>query len=190
VTDERGVDRPRAERAARELLAALGHDPDAPELRRTPSRYVEFALAAYPADPPAPAIAAGSLLPSTGAPLVVLDAIPFRSVCEHHLLPFTGTATIVYAPADWIVGLGHVSGLVDVASRRLHLQERLTDQIADAFHRDVSPNGTLVVTTATHACMWARGEGDPTTRYTVVAARGSMQDREARLEAEILMNRA
>jgi GTP cyclohydrolase IA len=103
---------------------------------------------------------------------VVLDRIPFRSVCEHHLLPFSGTATVVYRPERWIVGLGRIVEVVDLVARRLQVQERLVEQIADVIDAGLEPSATLVLTRATHSCLWARGVGRDDTGFTTTATRG------------------
>ncbi|WP_375389581.1 GTP cyclohydrolase I [uncultured Amnibacterium sp.] len=166
------MDLPRARRAARELLIALGYDPDDAALRATPDRVAAFARDAWPGGRPLPVIDPTALMPAFGPDPVVLDAIPFRSVCEHHLLPFSGTATVVYRPGRWVVGLGRVVAAVDGVARRLQVQERLVEQIADVVEAGLEPAALLVVTRATHACLWARGVGGEDTAFTTTATRG------------------
>jgi GTP cyclohydrolase IA len=167
-----GVDLPRAQRAVEELLRAMGHDPDDPTLRGTPERVAAFAAEAWAGSAPLPELGSG-LMPAPGDGAVALDGIPFRSVCEHHLLPFSGTADVVYRPGRWIVGIGGVVAVVDGVARRLQVQERLVEQVADVLEEGLRPAALLVRLRATHACLWARGIGDAATALTTTAARGA-----------------
>jgi GTP cyclohydrolase IA len=168
-----GVDLPRAQRAVEELLRATGHDPADPTLRGTPERVAAFAAAAWPGGAPMPVLDAAGRMPAPGDGAVALEAIPFRSVCEHHLLPFSGTADVVYRPGGWIVGIGGVVRVVDDVARRLQVQERLVEQVADVLQAGLEPAALLVRLRATHACLWARGIGDAGTTLTTTAARGA-----------------
>jgi GTP cyclohydrolase I len=181
----RGVDLDRARGAIRDYVAALGHDVEAEGLAPTADRVAAFGAGAYPGETTVPAIPAEALLPAEDDGPIVLRDVPFRSVCEHHLLPFAGRVSIVYRPGAHIVGLGRLTGLVAELSRRLQLQERFTAQLADAVADGLHPAGVLVVTTATHSCLWARGDGDTTTALTVTAARGL--DQIGRVEALVLV---
>jgi GTP cyclohydrolase I len=181
------VDLPRARRAVTELLLALGYDPDSETLRSTPNRVAEFASEAWSGARPLPVLEPGGLMPAPGTDAVVLEAIPFRSVCEHHLLPFSGTATVVYRPGEWIVGLGRIVEAVDAVARRLQVQERLVEQIADVVEAGLRPEAVLVVTRATHSCLWARGVGREDTAFTATAARGRWAGPEGPAEALALL---
>ena len=148
----------RAARAVRELLASLGQDPDAPELRETPQRVAEFwaeRLVGYDQDPAQELQA----LPGTLAPCpVLLERIPFVSTCEHHLAPFAGHATIGYLPgAGGTVGLSKLVRLLQIYANRLQVQERMTHQIADALAAHLKPQAWGVKLTAVHTCMAHRG---------------------------------
>ena len=165
------VDLPRARRAVEELLRALGHDPESASLRGTPDRVATFALEAW-AMRPLPTMEPSGLMPAVGTDPIVLDGIPFRSMCEHHLLPFSGTATVVYRPDRWIAGLGRIVEAVDGVARRLQVQERLVEQVADVIEAGVRPTALLVRTRATHSCLWARGIGREDTGLTTTATRG------------------
>jgi len=148
------VDRPAAERAAAELLAALGADLREEGLRETPRRMVE----AY-----AELLTPRPFRPTTFASdegydeLVVVRSIPFHSLCMHHLLPFFGVAHVGYLPDDRIVGLSKLARVVELFARRLQVQERLTRQIADWLEAHLAPKGVGVVLEAEHLCMSLRG---------------------------------
>ena len=148
------VDLVRAERAVAELLAALGQDPTSEELAETPRRvaasYNElltptpFTLTSFPND-------------EGYDELVVACAIPFHSLCEHHLLPFQGVAHVAYLPADRILGLSKLARVVELFARDLQVQERLTQQVADWLQQHLEPKGVGVVIEAEHLCMSMRG---------------------------------
>lgn len=146
-----------AETAVRDLLVSLGEDPDRDGLVDTPARVVralrELTMGSYedPAD----------ILSTTFAvdcdELVVVRDIPFASLCEHHLLPFTGTATVGYLPGERVVGLSKIARLVACFARRLQVQERMTVEIAEAMLTNLNPRGVGVVVEARHSCMSVRG---------------------------------
>jgi GTP cyclohydrolase IA len=152
--DDRKIDMAAAERAAGEFLTALGVELDAEELRETPGRmaraYAElfdsppFRLTTFPND-------------EGYDELVVARDIPFRTVCEHHLLPFAGVAHVGYLPGERILGLSKLARLVEHYAARPQTQERLTKQIADSLDARLQPRGTGVVLEAEHTCMTLRG---------------------------------
>jgi GTP cyclohydrolase I len=148
------VDLVRAERAVAELLAALGQDPSSEQLLDTPRRvaasYAELLT-------PAPFTLTTFLNDEGYDELVLARAIPFASLCQHHLLPFTGVAHIGYLPADRILGLSKLARVVERFARRLQLQERLTTQVADWLQDQLVPKGVGVVLEAEHLCMSLRG---------------------------------
>jgi GTP cyclohydrolase I len=153
-TEPRGVDRPAAERAANHLLVALGADLSAEGLRDTPRR-----IAALYDELLTPAPFDATTFPNDGGydELVVARAIPFHSLCEHHLLPFIGVAHVGYLPGEQILGLSKLARVVDYFARSLQLQERLTIQIAGWLQRKLEPKGVGVVLEAEHLCMSLRG---------------------------------
>lgn len=184
------VDKARVEHLTRELLAAIGEDTDRPGLKQTPARmadlYAEF-FAGVGEDPavhlartisvsrgPAP-----DTLPS-GA--VLLRDIRFRSVCEHHLLPFAGVAHLAYLPGEQVVGLGALVKVVETLAARPQVQERLGEQIADAIADGLDTRGVLVVLDASHGCVTMRGGRQPIASTLTVAARGAYTDPVARTE--------
>ena len=183
------VDSERIKAAVAELLAAIGEDPERPGLASTPARvaqaYAEF-FAGLDADP---AAELGDGVPAgeqTGE-LVLMRGIDFRSVCEHHLLPFTGVAHVAYVPAERLAGLGRLPRVVDVLASRPQLQERLTEQIADALQAGLAPHGVLVVLDAHHDCVSARGPRAARSTTVTVASRGVLATPEGRAEAMALI---
>ena len=151
--DER-VGLPAATRAAREFLAALGVSCDSPSMEKSPQRMAEAYAAMLTARP----------FEMTTFPndegydeLIVVKALPVRSVCEHHLLPFVGVAHVGYIPGDRIVGLSKIARVVEMFARRPQVQERLTKQVANWLDLHLSPKGVGVVVEAEHMCMTLRG---------------------------------
>jgi GTP cyclohydrolase IA len=185
------MDRARVEAAVRELLLGIGEDPDRPELERTPSRvadaYSEF-FAGIGTD--AVAIAReGTVHAEDGerGQLVIVRDVRFRSVCEHHLLPFTGVAHLAYAPGDRLIGLGTLSRVLDAVASRPQLQERLGEQVAATIAEGLGAAGVLVVLDAQHQCVTTRGERQSGSTTVTVAATGSLADAAGRAEAIALI---
>ena len=151
------VDIPRIERAVREILIAVGEDPDREGLLKTPNRvaraYGEL-MAGLQEDP---CRHLKTVFNERYDEVVLLRDIEFHSLCEHHLLPFTGKAHVAYLPDGKVVGLSKLARLVEGYARRPQVQERLTTQIADALMEELSPIGAACVVEATHTCMTIRG---------------------------------
>jgi GTP cyclohydrolase IA len=168
-----GVDLPRAERAVADLLAALGQNPTAGELADTPRR-----VAASYAELLTPAPFTPTTFPNDEGydELVLARAIPFSSLCQHHLLPFTGAAHVGYLPADRILGLSKLARVVELFARRLQLQERLTTQVADWLQAQLAPKGVGVVLEAEHLCMTLRGVQATGARTVTSTLRGRLRD--------------
>jgi GTP cyclohydrolase IA len=142
----------------RRLLAELGEDPDREGLRGTPKRVekaLRFLTSGYSAN--IDEVLNGALFTVDYSEMVIVKDIDFYSLCEHHLLPFFGKCHIAYIPSTHVIGLSKIPRLVDVYSRRLQIQERLTNQIADTIREKVAPLGVAVVIEATHLCMSMRG---------------------------------
>ncbi|MFJ4224035.1 GTP cyclohydrolase I [Microbacterium sp. NPDC089695] len=184
------VDRTRVERLTRELLEAIGEDPDRPGLRQTPSRmadlYSEF-FAGVGEDAAAPlahtiSVARGPAPDTLPSGAVLLRDIRFRSVCEHHLLPFAGRAHIAYLPGEQVVGLGALVRVVETLATRPQVQERLGEQIADTIAESLDTRGVLVVLDASHGCVTMRGGRQPEASTLTIAARGEYTDTAARAE--------
>lgn len=184
------VDRPRVEALVRELLEAIGEDPDRPGLRQTPHRvaeaYAEF-FSGVGVDAAAPldrtiSVSRGPAPETVSSGAVLLRDVQFRSVCEHHLLPFIGVAHIAYLPGEQVVGLGALPRVVDALASRPQVQERLGEQIADAIGSRIDARGVLVVLDAVHGCVTSRGERQPAASTVTIAARGELAEPAARAE--------
>lgn len=169
--------------AVTRLLEYVGEDPTRAGLVDTPARVVRALgemTAGYREDP---ASVLAARFPDRCDEMVVVSDITFTSLCEHHVLPFTGTATVGYVPHGQVVGLSKLARLVDVFARRLQVQERMTEQIADAIDEHVEPLGVGVVVRAQHSCMGCRGVRKPGATMTTSALRGVLRDKpEARAE--------
>jgi GTP cyclohydrolase IA len=166
------VDPVRAERAVADLLAALGQDPTSEELADTPRR-----VAASYAELLTPAPFTLTTFPNDEGynELVLARAIPFSSLCQHHLLPFVGVAHVGYLPADRILGLSKLARVVERFARRLQLQERLTTQVADWLQAQLVPKGVGVVLEAEHLCMTLRGVQATGARTVTSALHGRLR---------------
>jgi GTP cyclohydrolase IA len=173
VVDASKLDLAAAERAALDLLKAIGADVDRPDLRGTPRR-----VAASLAELVTPAEFAATSFPNEGHydELVVVRDIPFNSLCMHHLLPFIGEAHVAYLPGERILGISKLARVVDTFARDLQLQERLTVQIADWLEDELKPRGVGVVLSAEHTCMTIRGVLKPGARTVTSALRGALRD--------------
>jgi GTP cyclohydrolase I len=174
--DENAVDLPRIERAVREILIAVGENPDREGLRRTPDRvaraYAEL-LAGMNDDPRRHL---KTVFHERYDEVVLLRDIEFHSLCEHHLLPFTGRAHVAYLPNGKVVGLSKLARLVEGYARRPQVQERLTTQIADALMEELVPIGAACVIEATHTCMTIRGAQKPGSVMVTSALRGIFKE--------------
>jgi GTP cyclohydrolase IA len=182
VVDPSKFDLEAAQRAAEDLLRAIGADVEAPDLAGTPRR-----MAASLAELVTPIEFAATTFANEGDydELVLVRDIPFQSLCMHHLLPFIGHAHVAYLPADRIIGLSKLARVVDLFARDLQLQERLTVQIADWLDRELSPRGVGVVLSAEHTCMTIRGVQKPGAKTVTSALRGSLRD-DPRTRQELL----
>jgi GTP cyclohydrolase I len=185
-----GVDTGRIERAVHEILLAIGEDPSRPGLERTPQRvaeaYADFfgGLTVDPLSHLADAVPLGDTeagVPATSDAVVLRD-LAFRSVCEHHLLPFVGTAHVAYLPRDRVVGLGRIPAVIETLAARPQLQERLTEEIADALEAGLDPKGVLVVLDAQHRCVTTRGSRQERSSTITIASRGALAEPAARSE--------
>ncbi|AAT89842.1 GTP cyclohydrolase I [Leifsonia xyli subsp. xyli] len=179
-----GFDRARIEAAVAEILAAVGEDPSRPGLSATPSRvadaYAEF-FAGLGRDAEAE-LGEPVPLEQGQAETVILREISFRSVCEHHLLPFIGVAHVAYLPGEAVIGLGRIPRVIDTLAARPQVQERLTEQIADTFEAGAGARGVLVVLSAEHGCVTARGPRQVAATTVTLAARGEFAEPAARAE--------
>jgi len=188
------VDQGRVAVAVAELLAAIGDDPARPGLVDTPRRVAE-AYAEYFAGvgvDPVEILRAGKDAAGDGerGELVLLRGLEFRSMCEHHLLPFRGRAHVGYLPGGKVVGIGRLGTVVETLAARPQLQERLTEQIADAVDAGLAPRGVIVVLEAQHDCIAARDARQTASSLVTVASRGELADPVARAEAMTLIGAA
>jgi GTP cyclohydrolase I len=176
------MDLDRAADGVHQMLMALGIDTDAEGLRDTPLRVAK----AY-AEMLSPVPFTATTFPNEEGydELVVARAIPFHSLCEHHLIPFVGVAHVAYLPGERIVGLSKLARVVEHFARRLQVQERMTVQVADWLETELSPRGVGVVLDAEHFCMTIRGVQKPGARTTTSALRGRVREDE-RTRAEFL----
>ena len=183
------VDLPRAEAAVRELLLAIGEDPDREGLRDTPGRVARSAVELYAGMWQDPAEVLARTFSIDHSELVIVRDIPMYSTCEHHLLPFHGEAHIGYIPADdgRVTGLSKLGRLVEVFARRPQVQEQITTQIADALVEYLGVQGVIVVIEAEHLCMSMRGVQKPGSRTITSAVRGQLRDAATRAEAMALL---
>jgi GTP cyclohydrolase I len=188
--DREAFDLSRAEAAVRELLLAVGEDPDRDGLLETPGRvarsYLEL-LGGYSEDP---GVHLERQFTIEHEEMVIVRDIPFSSMCEHHLLPFMGRAHVAYLPGSNgnVCGLSKIARLVDGFARRLQVQERLTGQIADELMSRLDASGALVVMEAEHLCMTIRGAMKPGSVTTTSAVRGSFSEQPTRAEALSLIH--
>ena len=169
----------RVEAAVREILTEIGENPDRQGLVGTPSRvhrmYTEL-TAGYHVDPDR--LINGAIFDVPYSEMVVVKDIPFYSLCEHHLLPFFGRAAVAYIPRGRVVGLSKIPRIVETYARRLQIQERLTQQIADFLQDRLDPKGVGVVIEATHLCAVMRGVRKPGTVMTTSAVLGLFRSRD------------
>jgi GTP cyclohydrolase I len=179
------VDLPRIERAVREILLAVGEDPDREGLLKTPNRVARSYAQLMAGLREDPRVHLGTVFTEQYDEVVLLRDIEFNSVCEHHLLPFMGRAHVAYLPGGKVVGLSKLARLVDGFARRPQVQERLTTQIADALMEELNPVGAACVIEATHTCMTIRGVKKPGSVMVTSALRGIFKDN-ASSRAEIL----
>lgn len=171
------VDTARIEGAVREILLAIGEDPEREGLVRTPERVAAAYAELFAGLREDPRHHLAVTFDEQHRELVVLRDIPFASVCEHHLLPFTGHAHIGYVPRGRVVGLSKLARLVEGFARRPQVQERMTSEIADVLMEELQPDGCGVIIEATHTCMTIRGIQKPGATMVTSAIRGSFQRR-------------
>jgi GTP cyclohydrolase I len=181
----------RIEKAVLDILEAVGEDPRREGLRGTPRRvarmYAEL-LAGMRHDP---AEHLKSIFHEKYDEIVLLRDIPFYSICEHHLMPFIGKAHVAYLPAGQVLGVSKLARVVDSFARRLQLQERLTEQIADFLMKNLKPQGVTVVLEASHSCMTIRGIQKPGAVMVTSALRGIFKsDPRSRSEVMALLHKS
>ena len=183
-------DQDRAERAVRELLLALGENPDREGLQETPARVARAFKENFEGLWKRPEEVLTTTFDIGHEELVIIRDIEVFSHCEHHLTPFHGVAHVGYIPRGKITGLSKVARLVDLYARRPQVQERLTTQIADAMVEILNPLGVIVIIDCEHLCMSMRGVRKSQARTTTSAVRGALRDATTRAEAiSLITNR-
>src|SRR3954471_22191726 len=170
---------------ARAIIAHVGEDPGRAGLLDTPKRFAKamrFLTGGYEAEPED--VVGGGIFEAEGEGVVLVRDVEFHSLCEHHVLPFFGRVHVAYLPGEKIIGLSKIPRLVDLFARRLQVQERLTEQVADALVELLQPRGVLVVAEARHLCMAMRGVQKLRSSSATRALRGAYRnDAQARQEA-------
>ncbi len=183
------VDHARAEAAVRELLLAVGEDPDREGLRDTPARVARSYAELFAGLRQRPEDVLTTTFDLGHDEMVLVRDIELYSMCEHHLVPFHGVAHVGYIPnlSGQITGLSKLARLVEVFARRPQVQERLTSQVADALVDILEPRGAIVIIECEHLCMSMRGVRKPGARTTTSAVRGQLRDPATRAEAMSLI---
>ena len=183
------VDQPRIASAVREILIAIGEDPDRDGLLGTPERVARAYAEMFAGLEQDPAEHLGVTFDIEHEEMVLVKDIELWSTCEHHLLPFHGVAHVAYIPSrdGKITGLSKLARLVDVYARRPQVQERLTGQVADALVQHLNPQGVMVVVEAEHQCMTMRGVRKPGSSTVTSAVRGALRNAATRAEAMSLI---
>ena len=179
------IDQDRIRRAVREILLAVGEDPDREGLAETPDRVARMYAEVFGGLHLDPAVHLGKLFTQEYDEMVLVKNIRFASFCEHHLLPFTGVAHVGYLPKGRVVGLSKIPRVLDVLSRRPQVQERLTVELAELLMNELEARGVAVVIEATHACMTVRGVQKEGSACVTSAMLGSFRDQPA-TRAEVL----
>ena len=182
-------DQVRAEKAVRELLLALGEDPDREGLKETPARVARAMKENFEGLWQSPEDVLTTTFDIGHEELVIVRDIEVFSHCEHHLTPFHGVAHVGYIPSGKITGLSKIARLVDMYARRPQVQERLTTQIADAMVAILNPLGVIVIIDCEHLCMSMRGVKKSNARTTTSAVRGVLQNTATRAEAISLITK-
>jgi GTP cyclohydrolase I len=184
------IDQPRAQAAVRELLLAIGEDPDREGLQDTPARVARAYAEVFAGLDMTPDEVLSTTFEIGHDELVLVRDIDVYSTCEHHLVPFHGVAHVGYIPSKdgRVTGLSKLARLVDVFARRPQVQERMTTQIADALMERLQPRGVVVVVECEHLCMAMRGVRRPGTRTITSAVRGQLLEPATRAEAMSLIH--
>ncbi len=174
------IDLDKIEKAVRDIIEAIGEDPDREGLRETPRRVAKFYEEAFAGLEQDPSKNLSVLFSENHEEMVIVKDIPIYSMCEHHLLPFFGLVHIAYIPRNGrIAGLSKLARVAEGFSKRPQLQERLTSQIADTINKNLNAQGVLIVIEAEHMCMTIRGIKKPGSKTVTSAVRGLFQTNSA-----------
>jgi GTP cyclohydrolase IA len=171
------MDLDRIRRAVREILLAVGEDPDRDGLRDTPDRVARMYAEVFQGLHQDPRVHLSKVFPQKYDEMVLIKDIRFVSFCEHHLLPVVGQAHVAYIPNGKMVGLSKIPRVIDVLARRPQMQERLTEEVADLLMRELDIKGVAVVIEASHSCMTIRGANKPNSSFVTSAMRGVFKER-------------
>jgi len=183
------IDAGRIQAAVTELISAIGEDPSRPELAATPVKVAEAYQGFFAGIDQDPLAVLADTFEAEHNDVVILKDIEFISICEHHLLPFTGVAHLAYLPDNRVVGLGRLPKLVEVLACRPQLQENLTAQIADSLEAGLGTKGVVVVIEARHQCVASRGARQPEVQTVTMATRGCYSEPAARAEVMGLISK-
>lgn len=181
------IDPEKIKEATRLFLEGIGEDPDREGLIDTPNRVARMCAEIYGGMDEDARIHLSRTFEAENSELVLVKDIDLYSICEHHLLPFFGKVHIAYVPDGKVVGLSKLARAAEVFARRPQIQERLTEQIADAVMENLAPKGVMIVVEAEHMCMTMRGVRKPGTKTTTMACRGCLQGDDAALSRILLM---
>ena len=185
------IDKERVKAAIRELLSAIGDNPDREGLKETPDRFARMCEEIFAGMYKDPRDEIKTFREDNHEEMILVKDVPLYSICEHHLLPFIGVAHVVYLPKKGkIMGLSKIARIVDLTAKKPQLQERLTSEIADIIMQTIDPIGAAVVIEAEHLCMTMRGIKKPGSKTVTSALRGSLKtDARTRYEAMALINK-
>lgn len=188
--NKNSVDIDRIEKAVREILEAVGEDLQREGIKKTPARVAKMYAELLGGMHEDPQKHLESVFTENYDEIVLLRDIPFYSICEHHLMPFIGTAHVAYLPKGKVLGVSKLARIVDSFAKRLQVQERLTDQIADFLMANLKPLGVAVVLEASHSCMTIRGIKKPGSVMVTSSLRGAFKsDPRSRGEIMTLMHK-
>jgi GTP cyclohydrolase IA len=171
------MDLDRIKNAVREILLAVGEDPDREGLRETPDRVARMYAEVFQGLSQDPRTHLNKLFTQKYDEMVLIRDIRFVSFCEHHLLPVIGKAHVAYIPNGKVIGLSKIPRVVDVLAKRPQMQERLTEELADLLMRELDAKGVAVVIEASHSCMTIRGVNKPDSSFVTSAMRGGFKER-------------
>ena len=176
IIQQQGIQHQRIEQSVSTILESIGEDPTREGLRETPNRVARMYQSLFSGVGLDPEIAIDAVFEADSHDPVVLANVPFYSMCEHHLLPFFGLAHLAYIPNGKIAGLSKLARALEIAARKLQVQERLTSQVADAIFSALDPDGVVVEVEAEHLCMSMRGVQKPGSRVVTSAVRGRFEN--------------
>ena len=179
------IDIQKIEKAVRQILLAIGENPRREGLKATPKRVARMYAELLAGMNENPKQHLKSVFTENYDEIVLLRNIPFYSICEHHLMPFIGTAHIGYLPSGSVLGVSKIARIVDTFARRLQIQEKLTDQIADFMMEKLKPKGVAVVLEASHSCMTIRGIKKPGSTMVTSSLRGTFK-KDPRSRSEVM----